>query len=91
MQDVMLRVRPEEVPFVQEMFRQQLLGDRELLADTIAGREDPERRIEIAERLACVRRMAEQVGVKPLPPKGAFPIGRVLTALTLLRWMVTRL
>lgn len=45
------------------MLRQQFLGDRELLRDALAGREDPEIRLEISDRLRVTRALMDQVGL----------------------------
>lgn len=56
----------DDLPHVREMVRQQLLGDRELLRDIDAGREDPRRRTGVIDRLQFVEGLALRVGVLPL-------------------------
>jgi hypothetical protein len=45
------------------MLRQQYLGDQELLRDAVTGREDPEIRLDISDRIQMVRQLAEIVGL----------------------------
>lgn len=55
----------DDLPHLREMVRQQLLGDRELLRDIDAGREDPRRRTDVIDRLQFVEDLALRVGVLP--------------------------
>lgn len=60
---------PQEADAFREMLRQQLLGDQELLRDCIAGREDPEVRLEVYDRLQALRPMADALGVPENPER----------------------
>jgi hypothetical protein len=53
-------------PHVRTMVREQLLGDRERMADIIAGRERSELRREVSERLIYVTSLAASLGLVDL-------------------------
>lgn len=61
--ETVLRVAPEHREHFREMLRQQYLGDQELLRDAVAGREDPEIRLDVSDRVQMVRQLAEIVGL----------------------------
>lgn len=60
---VVLRIHEKNLKHLREMVRQQYLGDREMLRDCIAGREDPELRLNLANRITWLRRLADRLGM----------------------------
>lgn len=54
-------------PHFREMLREQLLGDQELLADILEGREDPSKRRAVSERLNYIRALYAQAKACALP------------------------
>lgn len=74
--DRALELNDRDVGAFREMLRQQLLGDQELMRDAVAGREDPEARMSIYDRMCMTRRMAKQVDVDLGDPLAAVPSTR---------------
>lgn len=69
MPDLEIRVPEDKVSYVREMVRQQLLGDRELLQDALAGREDPSVRLEVAARLRYIADIADMLELPSNPDR----------------------
>lgn len=68
-QGVTLVLEPTDIEPFREMLRQQLLGDQELLRDCIAGREDPETRLEVYDRIQTLRPVADVLGLPEDPER----------------------
>lgn len=60
---VKITLDAREVEPFREVLRQQILGDQELLRDAVAGREDPEVRLHVYDRISLCRRLADRVGL----------------------------
>lgn len=60
---VTIKLDEKSVIHMREVLRQQLLGDEELMRDVLAGREDPEIRLIVSDRMRVVRRLADQLGL----------------------------
>lgn len=68
-----VEVGHDRLPHFREMVRQQLLGDVELMRDIRAGREDPETRLQISDRLVFMRELATQFGIPENPDRRRKP------------------
>jgi hypothetical protein len=86
-QDITIDVPAGSLEHFRVMLNEQLLGDAELLRDCLAGREDPERRLEVSDRLRFVRSLAEGVGL-PVPHASNPPLRARSKALAKLAYLV---